>query len=126
MIAKLSEAKKPPRPLWQQLALIGPAFVVGAWQFGPGNLTAPRLISHEHCPMSDHPNAPKLVDSGFHKSAKRGGDCENLILCQRGQRNYRMIVETLFSGWVRVLGMKSITERGWSGIESHLAFACAT
>jgi hypothetical protein len=75
--------------------------------------------------LSDHPNEPKLVDNGFHKSARRGGDCENLIICQRGQRNYRMIVETLFSGWVRVFGMKSITERGWPGIESHLAFACA-
>lgn len=27
------------RSLWRQLALIGPAFVAGAWQFGPGNLT---------------------------------------------------------------------------------------
>ena len=27
------------RSFWQQLALIGPAFVAGAWQFGPGNLT---------------------------------------------------------------------------------------
>lgn len=27
------------RTFWQQLALIGPAFVAGAWQFGPGNLT---------------------------------------------------------------------------------------
>ena len=29
------------------------------------------------------------------------------------------------SRWVRVLGMKSITERGWPGIESHFSFACA-
>ncbi|WP_426321729.1 Nramp family divalent metal transporter [Microbacterium sp. E-13] len=27
------------RSFWRQLALIGPAFVAGAWQFGPGNLT---------------------------------------------------------------------------------------
>lgn len=27
------------RTVWQKLPLIGPAFVVGAWQFGPGNLT---------------------------------------------------------------------------------------
>ena len=27
------------RTFWKQLALIGPAFVAGAWQFGPGNLT---------------------------------------------------------------------------------------
>lgn len=27
------------RTFWRNLALIGPAFVAGAWQFGPGNLT---------------------------------------------------------------------------------------
>jgi Mn2+/Fe2+ NRAMP family transporter len=27
------------RSFWQMLLLIGPAFVAGAWQFGPGNLT---------------------------------------------------------------------------------------
>ncbi len=27
------------RTFWRRLALIGPAFVAGAWQFGPGNLT---------------------------------------------------------------------------------------
>ncbi len=27
------------RSFWQRLLLIGPAFVAGAWQFGPGNLT---------------------------------------------------------------------------------------
>ena len=31
------------RSFWQQLALIGPAFVAGAWQFGPGNLTTEEL-----------------------------------------------------------------------------------
>ncbi|GER23961.1 manganese transporter [Zafaria cholistanensis] len=28
------------RSFWSRLALIGPAFVVGAWQFGPGNLAS--------------------------------------------------------------------------------------
>lgn len=32
-------ARSTRRSFWQQLALIGPAFVAGAWQFGPGNLT---------------------------------------------------------------------------------------
>ena len=32
-------SRKTRRSFWQQLALIGPAFVAGAWQFGPGNLT---------------------------------------------------------------------------------------
>lgn len=75
--------------------------------------------------LSEHPNEPKLVDNGFHISDKRGGDCENLIVCQRGQRNYRMVVETVFSGWVSIFGMKHIWERLWPGIESHLSFASA-
>lgn len=29
-----------PRNVWQTIALIGPAFVAGAWQFGPGNLAS--------------------------------------------------------------------------------------
>lgn len=29
-----------PRSVWQIIALIGPAFVAGAWQFGPGNLAS--------------------------------------------------------------------------------------
>src|SRR5690606_10219271 len=31
--------RKQRRTFWQHVALIGPAFVAGAWQFGPGNLT---------------------------------------------------------------------------------------
>ena len=36
-----------------------------------------------------------------------------------------MIIETVFSGFVRVFGMKKIGERLWRGIEGRLAFACA-
>ena len=31
---------RPGRSIWRTLALAGPAFVVGAWQFGPGNLAS--------------------------------------------------------------------------------------
>ncbi|WP_425843658.1 Nramp family divalent metal transporter [Agrococcus sp. TSP3-2-1] len=31
---------RPRRSFWRTLALAGPAFVVGAWQFGPGNLAS--------------------------------------------------------------------------------------
>jgi hypothetical protein len=75
--------------------------------------------------LCEYPDEPKLVDNGFHRSKKRGGDCENLVVCQRGVRNYRMTVETVFSGFSEVFGMKKIRERIWSGIESHLGFACA-
>ncbi|MCP2635394.1 Nramp family divalent metal transporter [Microbacterium sp. HD4P20] len=33
------DTRRTRRSFWQHLALIGPAFVAGAWQFGPGNLT---------------------------------------------------------------------------------------
>ncbi|WP_231902763.1 Nramp family divalent metal transporter [Microbacterium sp. TNHR37B] len=33
------ESRHRRRSFWRQLTLIGPAFVAGAWQFGPGNLT---------------------------------------------------------------------------------------
>ncbi|UUT36419.1 Nramp family divalent metal transporter [Microbacterium elymi] len=36
---KIVDSHATRRTFWQQLALIGPAFVAGAWQFGPGNLT---------------------------------------------------------------------------------------
>ena len=38
-IENVVEASRRRRNFWQQLTLIGPAFVAGAWQFGPGNLT---------------------------------------------------------------------------------------
>jgi hypothetical protein len=58
-----------------------------------------------------------LTDKGFHRSARRGGDCTNSmakpseVIRERGQRNYRMIIETVFSSWARVLGMKKVGER---------------
>ncbi|WP_282856583.1 Nramp family divalent metal transporter [Pseudoclavibacter helvolus] len=38
-VRTIVESRRTRRRFWQQLALIGPAFVAGAWQFGPGNLT---------------------------------------------------------------------------------------
>ncbi|NQX26150.1 Nramp family divalent metal transporter [Microbacteriaceae bacterium VKM Ac-2854] len=37
-VRTIVETRRTRRSFWQQLALIGPAFVAGAWQFGPGNL----------------------------------------------------------------------------------------
>lgn len=72
-----------------------------------------------------HPKEGKMTDKGFHRSRKRGGDCVNLLICQRGQCNFRMIIETVFSNWVRTWNLKKITERQWQGVEARLAFACA-
>ncbi|WP_424467540.1 Nramp family divalent metal transporter [Pseudoclavibacter helvolus] len=38
-VRTIVESSRTRRRFWQQLTLIGPAFVAGAWQFGPGNLT---------------------------------------------------------------------------------------
>lgn len=38
-VQAVAESRSTRRSFWQQLLLIGPAFVAGAWQFGPGNLT---------------------------------------------------------------------------------------
>ena len=38
-VRTIVESSHTRRTFWRQLALIGPAFVAGAWQFGPGNLT---------------------------------------------------------------------------------------
>src|SRR5699024_9451938 len=40
MAAETPASAAKPRSLWQTIALIGPAFVAGAWQFGPGNLAS--------------------------------------------------------------------------------------
>lgn len=38
-VRTIVDSHRTPRTFWRRLALIGPAFVAGAWQFGPGNLT---------------------------------------------------------------------------------------
>lgn len=38
-VRTIVESSHTRRTFWKQLSLIGPAFVAGAWQFGPGNLT---------------------------------------------------------------------------------------
>jgi NRAMP (natural resistance-associated macrophage protein)-like metal ion transporter len=38
-VRNIVETRKTRRTFWRHIALIGPAFVAGAWQFGPGNLT---------------------------------------------------------------------------------------
>jgi hypothetical protein len=75
--------------------------------------------------LADHPDAGKMTDKGFHRSRKRGGDCANLLICERGQCNVRMVIETVFSSWVRLWSMKKIAERQWPGIEARLSYACA-
>ena len=76
--------------------------------------------------LKDHVQAGTMTDKGFHRSHRRGGDCTNLLVCERGQCNFRMTIETVFSNWVRMWALKKkMGERQWPGIEARLAFACA-
>jgi len=75
--------------------------------------------------LKDYAQQGKMTDKGFHRSRCRGGDCASLLICERGQCNFRMTIETVFSNWVRVWAMKKVTECQWPGIEARLAWACA-
>ena len=75
--------------------------------------------------LVEYPGEGTMTDRGFHRSGKRGGDCANLLICERGQCNVRMIIETVFSNWVRLWSLKKIGERRWPGIEARLSYACA-
>jgi hypothetical protein len=75
--------------------------------------------------LADYPAIGKLTDQGFHRSRKRGGDCANLLICARGKCNLRMVIETVFSSFVRVWSLKRMGERCWPGIEARLGYASA-
>lgn len=63
-----------------------------------------------------------LGDTGFHAA---DGDPDNLIICRRGERNYRMVVETFFSLLAEVLSAKRLYHRSWDGLAAHIAYALA-
>jgi hypothetical protein len=66
-----------------------------------------------------------FTDNGFHRSAKRGGDCSNLVICQHAQASFRMMVESLFSGFCGTFLLKKISNRTWESVEARLGFASA-
>jgi hypothetical protein len=101
-------------------ALLNGAGRIVDWDADPANLHDGDFQRMFAC----HPDG-KMCDKGFHRSKRRGGDCANLLICERGQCNFRMIIETVFSNWVRVWSLKKIGERIWRGIEARLTFACA-
>ena len=63
-----------------------------------------------------------FTDNGFHRSEKRGGDCSNLVICQHGQASFRMMVESLFSGFCGTFMLKKISNRIWESVEARLGF----
>ncbi len=91
------------------------------WNFDTANVHD----STFHHLAERNPSVQVLADSNFHKSDQRGGDPSNLTICHRGENNQRMIIETVFSLWADVLGLKRTTTRTEHHLEALLAFAVA-
>src|SRR6516164_10607505 len=63
-----------------------------------------------------------LSDTGFHAAE---GDPSNLKLCQRGEWEDRMLVETVLSMLTLVCHLKKVMDRGWAYFQARLAFTMA-
>src|SRR5215510_6753288 len=63
-----------------------------------------------------------LSDTGFHAAE---GDPTNLKLCQRGEWQDRMLVETVLSMLTLVCHFKKVMHRGWAYFQARLAFTMA-
>jgi hypothetical protein len=61
-----------------------------------------------------------LCDRGFYS---RTGNPPNLKVCKRNAWNERMRIETVFSIFTRVLHLKKVAHRSWSGLQTRLAYA---
>ena len=63
-----------------------------------------------------------LSDTAFHAAE---GDPINLKLCQRGEWEDRMLVETVLSMLTLVWHLKKVMHRGWGYFQARLAFTMA-
>jgi hypothetical protein len=63
-----------------------------------------------------------LSDTGFHAAE---GDPSNLKLCQRGEWQDRLLVETVLSMLTLVCHFKKGMHRGWAYFQARLAFTMA-
>ena len=63
-----------------------------------------------------------FADNAFEK---KGWHPENLKICQRGEWNSRMIVETVLSMFTLVSHLKKVMHRKWAYLRSRLAFTMA-
>lgn len=91
------------------------------WNFDTANVHDSTFV---HL-VERNPSVHVLADKGFHRSQDRGGDPSNLTICQQGEENQRMLIETVFSLWKGTLHMKATTTRAEHHLEALLAFAVA-
>jgi hypothetical protein len=92
--------------------------LVSDWQCRPAN------EHDQHFPemIAQHEGSRVKTDTGFHGKA---GDPPNLVICGRGERSERMLIETVFAQWVGILSLKHLRARTEVGIEAFLCFAIA-
>jgi hypothetical protein len=72
---------------------------------------------HFRSRIAAHPETICKTDSTFHG---KEGDPHNLCLCTRGEDNERMLIETVFSLWTSIFGVKKIRQRTEAGIAAWL------
>ena len=63
-----------------------------------------------------------LSDTAFHAAE---GDPTNLKLCQRGEWQDRMLVETVLAMLTIVMHLKQVMHRVWASFHARLAFTMA-
>jgi hypothetical protein len=63
-----------------------------------------------------------LSDTAFHAAE---GDPANLTLCQRGEWNDRILVETVLSMLTVICHCKKVVHRVWASFHARLAFTMA-
>jgi len=81
---------------------------------------------HDTCfrPLVDEFDGKTVLfgDFGFHS---RDGDPSNLKICERGEQNGRMIIETVLSMLTTICHFKKISQRVWDYFKARLAFMMA-
>ena len=63
-----------------------------------------------------------FADTGFHD---KKGDPENIKICKRGEQNFRMLVETVFSMLTTVCHFKKMAHRVWEYFTAKVAYTMA-
>ncbi len=62
------------------------------------------------------------TDSSFHR---KEGDPANMVVCERGTRNQRMVIETVLSMLTGVCGAKRMRHRVWEHLTARISFLLA-
>lgn len=96
------------------VAIVSPQGDILSWQTDTANVHDQHFAG-----LVEDLGIQTLADKGFHK---REGDPENLKICERGEQNERMVVESVFSLCKRLLGLNAIQAKTREGFD--LAVGC--